>query len=308
MADSPLRPLDGEGQPRGSGQPGVRRALGRGLGALIPGADLARHQGVVEIPVDRIRPNALQPRLAFGSEPLSELEASIREHGVLQPVLVRPAGGEYELVAGERRWRAAAAAGLRTIPAMVRHLDDRSALEAALVENLQREDLGPLERARAYRRLIEDFGMSQEDVARRVGRSQPSVANTLRLLSLPGEVQASLEAGRISEGHARALLTVQDHGRILEVWKQVETKGLSVRATEAAARRASISREIRRRRDRGVSSQVLIIQQSLKDRFGTPIRVDVKRNGRGEIRITFFSIHDLERLVDLLMGPRETPR
>ncbi|MDR7518687.1 MAG: ParB/RepB/Spo0J family partition protein [Armatimonadota bacterium] len=286
----------------------MRRALGRGLGALIPGADLARHQGVVEIPVDRIRPNALQPRLAFGSEPLSELEASIREHGVLQPVLVRPAGGEYELVAGERRWRAAAAAGLRTIPAMVRHLDDRSALEAALVENLQREDLGPLERARAYRRLIEDFGMSQEDVARRVGRSQPSVANTLRLLSLPGEVQASLEAGRISEGHARALLTVQDHGRILEVWKQVETKGLSVRATEAAARRASISREIRRRRDRGVSSQVLIIQQSLKDRFGTPIRVDVKRNGRGEIRITFFSIHDLERLVDLLMGPRETPR
>ncbi|MDR7522381.1 MAG: ParB/RepB/Spo0J family partition protein [Armatimonadota bacterium] len=308
MADSPPRPSDGEGRPRLPGQPGARRALGRGLGALIPGADLTPDQGVVEIPVDRIRPNTLQPRTAFGSEPLSELQASIREHGVLQPVLVRPSGEDYELVAGERRWRAAVAAGLRTVPAMVRHLDDRSALEAALVENLQREDLGPLERARAYRRLIEDFGLSQEDVARRVGRSQPSVANTLRLLSLPGEVQASLEAGRISEGHARALLTLQDQGRLLQVWRQVESRGLSVRATEVAARRAAISREIRRRRPRGISGEILIIQQSLQDRLGTPIKVDVRGKGRGEIRITFFSIEDLERLVDLLMSRREPMR
>lgn len=273
------------------------------MGALIPGADIAAEPAVVELPVDKIRPNSLQPRADFNQEPLAELEASIREHGVLQPVLVRPAVGGYELIAGERRWRAATAAGLRTVPAMVRHLDDRGALEAALVENLQREDLNPVERARAYRRLIDEFRTTQEAVARRVGRSQSSVANTIRLLALPVEVQASLESGRITEGHARALLAIGDRKRLLAIWGQVEQRGLSVRATEAAARRHGISREMRSGRPK-YSKETGIIEQKLSDRLGAPVRLSVNAKGAGEIRITFFSPADLDRLIDTIAGQR----
>ncbi len=301
MAGNPPRPSD---PTAGAGSP--RRGLGRGLGALIPGADISGEAAIIELPVDRIKPNSLQPRAGFEREPLAELEASIREHGVLQPVLVRPAAGGYELIAGERRWRAAAAAGLRTVPAMVRHLDDRGALEAALVENLQREDLNPIERARAYRRLMDDFQMTQDAVAKRVGRSQSSVANTIRLLALPAEVQAALEADRITEGHARALLAITDAKRLLAVWKEVETKGLSVRATEAATRRHSISREIRRRAKK--DQEINIIEQRLSNRLGAPVRIAVNAKGAGEIRIIFFSAEDLERLVDAIAGQQAGTR
>jgi ParB family chromosome partitioning protein len=240
----------------------------------------------------------LQPRSGFGGEPLAELEASIREQGILQPVLVRRTGDGYELVAGERRWRAAVAAGLRSVPAIVRQLDDRGALEAALVENLQREDLNPMERARAYRRLSADFGLSQEQVARRVGRSQPSIANTLRLLALPQEMQASLEAGRITEGHARALAAVADEARAVALWKTVESKGLSVRETEALARKTFIPREMPARR-RKEDTESSIIKQSLEDALGSPVKVSVNRRGGGEIRIMFFSPADLDRLLAL---------
>lgn len=302
MAGNPPRPSD---PAAGAGSP--RRGLGRGLGALIPGADIAGEAAIMELPVDRIRPNSLQPRVGFDREPLAELEASIREHGVLQPVLVRPAAGGYELIAGERRWRAAAAAGLRTVPAMVRHMDDRGALEAALVENLQREDLNPIERAGAYRRLMDGFQMTQEAVAKRVGRSQSSVANTIRLLALPAEVQAALEADRITEGHARALLAITDAKRLLAVWKEVETKGLSVRATEAASRHDGISREIRRRRAKQ-GNEVNIIEQILSGRLGAPVRLTVNAKGVGEIRIAFFSPEDLDRLVDAITGQRTGTR
>jgi ParB family chromosome partitioning protein len=255
----------------------------------------------MEIPVDRIRPNTLQPRGEINRTELDDLEASIREQGVLQPVLVRPAQDGYELVAGERRWRAAVAAGLSTVPAVVRPLDDLGALEAALVENLQREDLTAIDRARAYRRLTEEFGMTQEAVAKRVGRSQPSVANTLRLLSLPDEVQRSVDAGRISEGHARALLAVRDRQKLLSVWKAIEERGLSVRQTETAAKRLSISREIpapsQFHRER---QQIKNIELSISERIGAPTRVVSSRSGRGEIRISFFSPVDLDRLLVIL--------
>ena len=296
MDDSPPQPPE---HARGS----RARALGRGLGALIPGADQPRDSGVIDIPIDRIRPNSLQPRGGFKESPLEELAASIREQGILQPVLVRPAADGYELVAGERRWKAAQAAGLRTIPAMVRHLDDRGALEAALVENLQREDLNAMDRARAYKRLTEEFGLSQEAVARRVGRSQPSVANTMRLLSLPPEVQGSLEAGRITEGHARALLGIEDPARLLTVWRIVEAKSLSVRETEAAARRRSISREMRHG-SKGSAKDINIIQQRLSDILGSPVRISVNRRGGGEIRVTFYAPADLDRLL-AIMGAGE---
>ena len=294
MVDSPQRPSDPAPQ---------RRGLGRGLGALIPGADQAHDAGVVEIPIDRIKPNSLQPRGELSSLPLAELEMSIREQGILQPVLVRPVGDGYELVAGERRWRAAAAAGLRAIPAMVRRLDDRGALEAALVENLQREDLSPIDRARAYRRLTDAFGLSQEAVARRVGRSQPSVANTIRLLSLPQEIQGSLQAGRIAEGHARALLGIQDAKQMLDVWRAVESKGLSVRETEAAARRRAISRGISKKKV-DAPQELRIIEQTLSDILGAPVRMTANRQGKGEIRIAFFSASDLDRLLAAL-GARD---
>lgn len=294
MEDSPPAPHEA-----GGARPARPRGLGRGLSALIPGADQPVDAGVIEIPVDRIRPNALQPRAGFSGEPLAELEASIRAQGILQPVLVRRVGDGYELVAGERRWRAARAAGLKAVPAIVRQLDDRGALEAALVENLQREDLNAVERARAYRKLTSDFGLSQDVIARRVGRSQPSVANTLRLLTLPPDVQASVEAGRISEGHARALASVEDEAVVRSIWKAVEAKGLSVRETEALVRRRAISRGIpsRSRRDRG---ELNIIRQSIESALGAPVRLSINRRGGGEVRITFFSPADLDRLLALL--------
>lgn len=260
---------------------------------------------MTEIAVDRIRPGARQPRAAFSEDALWELTASIKEHGVLQPVLVRPvpgAPGTYELVAGERRWRAAAAAGLRMVPAVVRPLDDRGALEAALVENLQREDLNAIERARAYRTLIEDFGLTQDAVARRVGRSQPSVANTLRLLSLPPQIQSSIEAGRITEGHGRALLGIADQARMLKIWHHVEARGLSVRAVERLARGRGISRE-KRARDSGEAQDLNIIEQNIESMLGAPVKVVVRRRG-GEIRILFHSLEDMDRILERLSGLR----
>lgn len=305
MVDNHPRPADPERSTKPSSHAGAsKRGLGRGLGALIPGAESATTPGVVELPIDMIRPNSLQPRSDFDREPLAELEASIREHGVLQPILVRPSeggAGGYELVAGERRWRAASTAGLRSVPAIIRHLDDRGALEAALVENLQREDLNPLERARAYRRLLDDFGLIQEAVARRVGRSQPSVANTLRLLGLPPEVQTSLQAGRISEGHARALLAVDDPKTLLTIWRRIESRGLSVRATEGECRRAGISRGIHKKQ-RGTRVESNIIEQMISDRLGSPVSLAVQGKGSGEIRIKFVSLEDLDRLIELLAG------
>ncbi|MGH7429699.1 MAG: ParB/RepB/Spo0J family partition protein, partial [Candidatus Methylomirabilaceae bacterium] len=197
MPDSQLSPSD----------PRRRRGLGKGLGALIPGAEVAGGERPTEIALSHLAANPFQPRQAMDPQELSGLVESIRRHGVLQPIVVRASAGGFEVVAGERRWRAAEAAGLTTIPALVKTLTDQEALELALVENLQREDLNALERARAYRRLMADFGLTQEEIAEQVGKSQPSIANSLRLLNLPPQIQVSLEAGRITEGHARALLS-----------------------------------------------------------------------------------------------------
>lgn len=276
------------------------RGLGRGLSALIPGVPVGAEPVAQGIPVDQIRPNPRQPRAGFSGEAFEELVASVREQGVLQPVLVRPVTGGYELVAGERRWRAAVAAGLRVIPAVVREMDDRASAEAALVENLQREDLNPVERAQAYRRLIEEFHLTQEEVARRVGKSQPAVANSLRLLSLPSQVLTSLQAGRISEGHARALLGVQDETALIAVWKRVETSGLSVRETESIVKRAAISREIQRVRRK--PRDIVNIEQELSSSLGAPATIIVNNKGSGEIRILFYSSADLQRLVERLRG------
>jgi ParB family chromosome partitioning protein len=272
--------------------------LGKGLGALIPGAETAGLERPHEIALAHLTANPFQPRQTMDPQELAGLVDSIRRHGVLQPIVVRPSAGGFEVVAGERRWRAAEAAGLSTIPAIVRTLTDQEALELALVENLQREDLNPMERARAYRRLMQEFGLTQEQIAERVGKSQPSVANALRLLTLPPQVQASLEAGRITEGHARALLSAGSEARMLKLWERVERQGLSVRETERLAR-GTISREIRLR-SLAQDPQLRSVQQDLSRRYGTKVLIAGSRS-RGHLAFEYYSEEDLQRLLDLLL-------
>jgi ParB family chromosome partitioning protein len=288
MSDSPHQPSD----PR-------RRGLGKGLGALIPGAEAIGQERPSEVALSHLRGNPFQPRQAMDPQELSGLIESIRRHGVLQPIVVRPSAGGFEVVAGERRWRAAEAAGLSSIPAIVRSLTDQEALELALVENLQREDLNPIERARAYRRLMQEFGLTQEQIADRVGKSQPSVANALRLLHLPAQIQASLEAGRISEGHARALLALGTDQGMLRLWERVERRGLSVRETEALVRR-SISREIPSR-SHARDPELKSLEQELSRKYGTKAVIDGSRR-RGRLTFEYYSEDDLQRLLDLLLA------
>jgi len=230
----------------------------------------------------------------------SGLVESVRRHGVLQPIVARPVGDGLEVVAGERRWRAAEAAGLASVPAVIRSLSDQEALELALVENLQREDLGPLERARAYRRLMSEFGITQEQVAQRVGKSQPSIANSLRLLQLPQQILTSLQAGRIAEGHARALLgAAGSQATMLKIWEQVERRGLSVRETEALVG-AGISREITHPRAKAKDPHLRGAEQDLSRRYGTKVTAAGTRR-RGTLGFAYYSEEDLQRLLDLLL-------
>ncbi len=284
--------------PQPSSESPRKRGLGRGLSALLPGAESIAGERASEVALTLLMPNPFQPRQTTDAEELAGLADSIKKHGVLQPIIVRPVRGGYEVVAGERRWRAAEAAGLKAIPAVVRELTNREALELALVENLQRSDLNPVERARAYQRLIEEFRLTQEQVAERVAKSQPSVANALRLLHLPPQVLTSLEAGRISEGHARALLSIGDQKRMLKVLERIERRGLSVRETEALSK-ASISREILLTK-RPQDPQLRAVEQDLSRRYGTKVSVAGSRN-RGFLAFAFYSEEDLQRLLDLLL-------
>lgn len=295
MSDSRLPSAE---TPDLSPTPNRRRALGKGLGALIPGGGAAAGQPRTDIPLSRLVANPLQPRQSMGQEELADLTSSVKQHGVLQPIVVRPIRDRFEVVAGERRWRAAEAAGLQTIPAVVMALTDQEALELALVENLQREDLNSMERARAYRRLNDDFGLTQEQIADRVGKSQPSVANVLRLLNLPPQIQAALEIGRITEGHARAILSVSTDTGMLRLWERVERRGLSVREAERLAR-GSISREIQPRvvpKD----PQLRSTEQDLSRRYGTKVVIHGTRR-RGTLLFDYYSEEDLQRVLDLLL-------
>jgi len=284
----------------------TKRGLGRGLGALIPGAD--QHQTVgptAEIDLSLLSPNPFQPRREIAGPEFDDLVDSIRRRGVLQPIVVRRSGGGYEIVAGERRWRAAQAAGLIDVPAVVRDLSDEEMLEFALIENLQREDLDPIERATAYRRLVEQFGLTQEQVAEVVGGSRPSVANSLRLLELPSEIQASISRGRISEGHGRALLMLESPAELLAAWKIVEDRGLSVRETEefAKSRAKNVSRETLRRSARSKDPQLVDLSAQLGAKYSTSVSI-IPSGKNGTIQFRYYSIEDLERLIDLLLIQR----
>lgn len=281
----------------------IRRGLGRGLGALIPAADVERLSGMVQdLDIGAISPNPFQPRQDIAGAEFDELVASIRRHGVLQPIVARPANGGYQIVAGERRLRAAQAAGLTTIPAVVREISDREALEVALVENLRREDLNPMERARAYLRLTSEFGLTQDEMADAIGGSRPAIANTMRLLDLPEEVQKAIDQGRLTEGHGRALLAVPDRGRLLEIWQHVEKRGLSVRETEVMVKAATknVSRETIVRRVPGKDPVLVDLAARIQERYGTSVSI-VTKGKKGMIQINYYSADDLERLIDLLL-------
>jgi ParB family chromosome partitioning protein len=276
-----------------------KRGLGKGLDALLSGSALApsaRDGALREIPVERILPNARQPRKAFEAQSLDELQRSIAEYGVLVPVIVRRRGDDFELIAGERRWRASAALRRATIPAIVRDSDDRVALELAMIENLQREDLNPLEEAAGFADLIDEHGLTQDEVGQRLGKSRPAIANALRLLTLSDAIKAMVAAGKLSAGHARALLSAPVERR-LALAERATREGLTVRALErlAAGPRSPV-------RARGsLSADERDFENRLRERYGAQAAlVRGKRGGRIELR--FSSNDELVRIGELLLG------
>lgn len=285
-----------------------RSGLGRGLGALIPPEARVEGKSLLhEVPVSSIDANPHQPRGYFDEEALSSLTESIRALGVLQPILVRPIGSErYELVAGERRWRAARRAGLQTIPAVVREVEDRASLEQALVENLHREDLNPLEEAAAYQQLIEDFGLTHDDVASRVGRSRAAVSNTLRLFQLPPSIQRMVADGQLSAGHARALLGTPDRVFQEALARKALAEGLSVRAVEDAVRAREGGSERANGADKHAEQQRKLrhpgipeLEDLLSEHLQTKVNVDLGPK-KGRVSIDFADLEDLERIYRLM--------
>ena len=300
-----------------------RSGLGRGLGALIP-SELAtgeQDSSLRELAVSQIDPNRLQPRERFDEESLVALTASVSELGVLQPVLVRPVGDRFELIAGERRWRAAKRAGLQSIPAVVRTVDDTTSLEQAVVENLPRQDLNALEEAAAYQQLIEDFQMSHDDVARRVGKSRSAVSNTLRLLQLPPTIQKLMVEGALTAGHARALLATPDRAFQEALARKVVSEQLSVRDVEEAVRARGGqtddeptpqgSGDPEKRAGTGNSSSklrppgLLELEELLSDRLDTRVKV-VMGAKRGKVTIDFATLEDLERIYRAMTSPAQS--
>ena len=286
-----------------------RSGLGKGLGALIPTDPDPEGSVFQEIDISHIVPNPYQPREHFDEETLASLAASIAEVGVVQPVIVRKALEGYEIIAGERRWRAAQRAGRRSVPALVRDADDKGALEAAVVENVHRQDLNALEEAAAYRQLMDDFGLTQSDVAARVGRSRSAVANTVRLLNLVPAVQRSVVEGHLSAGHGRALLTLEDEAAQQALAEEIVQEGLTVREAErrAAEIQSAPGEELAvdpgedgAPADDGVEAGILELEDLLSTRLETRVSVKLGKS-RGRITIQFSGLSDLERIYHLIM-------
>lgn len=280
----------------------TRKALGRGLSALLGDQNEVPDAALQDIPLDRIDPNPFQPRRAFSADRLNELAESIRSTGVVQPVVLRRTDVRFQLIAGERRWRAAALAGLSVIPSLVREFSDRDALEIALTENVLREDLGPLEVARAYETLQEQFGYNQDQIAGRLGLNRSTVANTLRLLKLPSEIQNLLDEKKISAGHARALLSCPNEESQRSLALAIVGEGLSVRQAErlAGSRPPVSHNRVAAIEDDKVDPNVRAAVQELERTLGTRVRISGSSE-RGQIEISFYSGLDLNRLFELIV-------
>ena len=275
-----------------------RKALGRGLSALIPEQHEERQDTILYVAIGKIKKNPFQPRERFDQKKLDDLVASIKEKGVVQPVIVRDKNGEYELIAGERRLRAARTLGIEEIPVIIRNVSDADALELSLIENIQREELNPIEEAKAFKRLMEEFGFSQEEVAKAVGKDRATVANTLRLLTLPKRAQEMVSGGELSMGHAKALLSLSGEHAILKLANSIVKKGLSVREAEGAVFRK-----------KGVAAQtkiptakdhkVMFFEEEMQRILGTKVTIKHGKK-RGVVQIDYYSLDDLERIYNLL--------
>jgi ParB family transcriptional regulator, chromosome partitioning protein len=276
-----------------------RPALGRGLSALIPDAPAAPAERSLDVDIDLLRPNRFQPRTAIDDTRLDELAASIRSHGIIQPIVVRRDGQGYEIIAGERRWRASQRAGLLKVPVVVRDLPDERLLAAALIENIQRADLNPLEEALAYRRLTDDLHLTQEQIAESVGKDRSSIANYLRLLKLPNEVRESVASSTLSMGHARALAGISDEAQLLRLARDVIAKQLSVRETEALIRKASTPAPGTEAAPKDVHTRAA--EEKLRFALGTRVRI-VRRGNGGRIEIDFTNEGELQRVYEMLVS------
>jgi len=277
-----------------------RVALGKGIKALIPDLpqEVAREKKeVLKLEVEKIRKNPFQPRGSFNPEKLEELSSSIKEKGVIQPIIVRELEDGYEIVAGERRLIAAKKLGLSLIPAILaENLSREGSLEVSIIENVQREDLNPIDQAKGYKKLIEEFGLTQEEVAKKVGKDRTTISNILRLLNLPEVIQKKVSSGELSEGHARALLSLNSNDQRIELSREIIDKGLSVREVEE---RVYSKKKIRAKRLKRVYPQLQLIEDKLKEHFGTSVKL-VKGKKRGKILIEFYSDEDLNRILELL--------
>lgn len=272
-----------------------RRGLGRGLGALIPDKEHAGYkERIVYLSVEHVRPNPYQPRENFNAESLEDLVASIKEKGIIQPILVRSSGAGYELIAGERRLRAAKSLNINEIPAIIKEVQDEESLEIALIENIQRQNLNPIEEARAYKHLIDEFGCTQEKIAQTIGKARASVANTLRLLKLPQEIQEMLRKNLLTFAHGKVLLEVQDSQRQLSLARRVVSSGLSVKELEDLILPHHKIRKPKERADRD-SPQIKAIAEELQQILGSKVRIAAGQK-RGIISIEFYSHEDLERI------------
>ncbi|MBN1961629.1 MAG: ParB/RepB/Spo0J family partition protein [Deltaproteobacteria bacterium] len=277
---------------------GPRKALGRGLAALIPnsptGSFSSPSSGLRQLPIEKVLPNREQPRKIINDDALLELAQSIKEQGVLQPILVRRKGEGYQIIAGERRWRAAAKAGLHEIPAIVKDFSDTEVLQIALIENIQRQDLDPIEEAEAYHRLINDHGLTQDEVAKAVGKSRVAVTNSLRIIRLPKDVLALLANGQFTAGHARALMSLGDDALLRKIAKDIIDRKLTVRETE---RNVRLAQQNNKKIKEKVSSAERNVEERLLRALGTKVRLR-NRHGKGSVEIFFNSLDELDRILD----------
>ena len=278
----------------------TKKGLGTGLGALLGSDTIAETNSKPStLPITKVEPKADQPRTMFDEVALAELSESIKQHGIIQPITVRQLpSGYYQIIAGERRWRAARMAGLKEVPVNIIEADDRLAAELALVENLQRADLNPVEEARGFRRLIKEFGLTQEEAAQAVGKSRPAITNSMRLLTLPDEVVELLEAGMISAGHARALLAIEDNDLKIEAAKMIVAKGMSVRQTETLAVNIGKRKQKTENKPVGIDYLALAAKQ-LETSLGRKVRMTEGKKG-GKIEIDYYDADDREALMDAL--------
>jgi len=288
-----------------------KRGLGKGLGALIPAAPGARPAddetmtGAVELFVTQISPNPHQPRQVMNPDELQELADSIREHGLIQPLVVTRAGDAYQLIAGERRWRASQLAGLTRVPVVIKETTPQQMLELAIVENIQRADLNPLEEAQAYTQLMEEFGLTQEAVAERVGKSRTAVANTVRLLHLPNEVKNALAEGKITEGHARALLSLKKTRDQLTLLDSIITKGLNVRQIETLVRQILTGEEAAKPKRPTLTPHDKAMVGKFESKLGTRVELSRAEDESGKITIHFYSQEELQAIFNAILGENE---